>query len=144
MKDSIEVKGIFEVNIFKNNKLVEHYIDNNLVVTLGKTKLCKLIANDGISNYIQSISFGTSTINPTVADTAITDPFTKSLIGYEYPTTRSVKFNWELETSEANGKAISEFGLICADDTLFARKIRGTIQKESDVFLSGSWTILFI
>ena len=29
MKDSIEVKGIFEVNIFKNNKLVEHYIDNN-------------------------------------------------------------------------------------------------------------------
>lgn len=144
MKDRIQIIGKFEMNVYKKGKLVEHYVDNNLVVTAGKEKMCMLLADDGATNFIQSISFGTSTINPTVADTTITDDFTKSILGYSYPSAREVQFNWELETTEANGKAISEYGLLCADSTLFARKIRGIINKESDVFLSGNWTIEFV
>ena len=34
-------------------------------------------------------------------------------------------------------------GLICADGTLFSRKQRKPIEKESDLSLTGSWTILF-
>jgi hypothetical protein len=37
-----------------------------------------------------------------------------------------------------------EFGLLCADGTLFARRTRTKpINKESDISLSGSWTIIY-
>jgi hypothetical protein len=45
---------------------------------------------------------------------------------------------------EANGKAIMEFGLICTDGTLFARKNRAkAIEKDSDISLEGKWRIIF-
>ena len=61
----------------------------------------------------------------------------------EYPATGQVRFNWSLSTAELNGVAITEFGLLCADGTLFSRKQRKPIEKESDLSLTGSWTILF-
>jgi len=141
MEDFLQLKGIFEMKIYKGGILIEEYCDNNLIVNLGKEKICSLLANDGVENFIRSIAFGSSTISPTVADTTITDEYAKDIEGFEYPDQKSVKFNWLLDTSEDNGASISEFGLKCFDGTLFSRKTRGTIQKESDVFLSGSWTI---
>lgn len=148
-QDSIKIKGIFEQKIYKLDSfgklnLVEEYTDNNLVVTLGKEKMTKLLANDGVNNYISSISVGTDNTTPTVVNTTITDPFTTSIDGYSYPSNTSVKFDWTIALVDANGKAIGEYGLICQDSTLFARKTRGTVQKESDVLIEGSWTILFI
>lgn len=143
--DFLKLRGTFEQRIYRlvdgQLHLIENYVDRNLVVNLGKEKIAKLLANDGASNYISAISFGTSIIEPTVADTAITDPFTKNVTGYSYPSTASVKFSWTLELTEANGKAISEYGLLTQDSILFARKTRGTVNKESDVKIDGNWTI---
>lgn len=144
MIDNIGIKGVFEVKVFKKNTLIEHYIDNNLVVTLGKNSMTKLISSADTDKIISYISFGTSIINPTVADSTITNEYLKLLDGFEYPNSKSVKFNWVLETTENNGVSISEFGLKTADDTLFSRVVRGAIEKESDVYLSGSWTISFV
>ena len=144
----LEVHGTFEQRIYKmvdgELTLVEEYCDPNLVVNLGKGKITRLLANDGVGNYVSSIAVGTSLTTPTVADTVITDSFIKSLTGYLFPSATSVRFEWTLELTEANGKAISEYGLITQDGTLFSRKTRGTINKESDVKIDGSWTITLV
>jgi hypothetical protein len=55
-----------------------------------------------------------------------------------------VQVNWKLLVSEANGKAIREFGLLTEDGTLFARRIRANpIYKESDISIEGEWIIIF-
>jgi len=102
------------------------------------------LANETAGNYITSISFGTATNRPTVGDIAITDAFTKNVSGYSFPSTTSVKFDWTLLTTEANGKAITEYGLLTQDGSLFSRKVRGVINKEADVLINGSWTITII
>lgn len=148
MKNKIELNGDFKIWVYKfiDNKktLIEYYNDPNTVVDVGKEKLCKMLANDGVNHYISAIGVGTSTIAPTVADTTLTDLFTKSIDGYEYPNTTSIKFNWTLSLTDAVGKAIGEYALITQDGTLFSRKTRGVINKESDVLIEGSWTISFV
>jgi hypothetical protein len=63
-----------------------------------------------------------------------------------------VQFNWSLGTTEANGMAIHEFGLMSDDGTLFSRRIREDqngnpinkpINKESDISIIGQWIIIF-
>jgi hypothetical protein len=93
---------------------------------------------------IARIAFGTSGDVPTPEDTEITGPFVKPLSGVSFPETGGVEFQWDLLSTEANGKAILEFGLLCADGTLYARRNRATpINKDSDIALEGQWIINF-
>ena len=53
-------------------------------------------------------------------------------------------FSFSLSPAEANGKAISEFGLFTVSGLLFARKVRAApLYKEADISLAGTWTITF-
>lgn len=146
MKDFIEINGIFEMEVWKHNNnskiLIEKYKDDNLIVNLGKNKIIKLLSNDGIDNYISAIQFGTNITSPIITDTAITNPFLKSLDSYNYPAEKTVKFNWSVELNEANGLSIAEYGLTCQDGTLFARKVRSVIEKASDITINGAWSIV--
>ena len=82
--------------------------------------MAHLVVNDGSGKPINRIAFGTNGAAPSPANTAITSPFAKAVIGFSYPATGQVQINWNLLVSEANGKAIMEFGLLCTDGTLFA------------------------
>lgn len=142
-QDEIQIKGEFEVKIIKNGNIIEVFTDKNLIVNLAKETLAKLIGGDGTGKSITKISFGTSGISPTPDDISIISAYTKNIDSHTYPALNKVTFNWTLGTNEANGKAIKEFGLICSDNTLFSRKTRGTIEKENDISLEGTWTIIF-
>ena len=148
MSDIIKVIGDFEMYVFKiingEKILIEHYKDNNKVVTLGKDKMRKMLANDGTENYISQIAFGSDSTEPTIADTNLTDRYIKDTISYEYVDTTSIKFSWALAAGESNGLSIYEYGLFTKDTTLFARKVRTVIDKEADVVLEGTWKITFI
>jgi hypothetical protein len=51
-------------------------------------------------------------------------------------------FPFGCSTSQANGVAISEFGLLTAGGVLFARKTRpAPIYKTSAISFQGTWTI---
>ena len=141
INNDIQLKGIFKINIFKNGKLIEEYVDKNTVVNSGREAITKLLGNDGISKYILSIGVGTSNIVPSVSDTSLTDSFIKPLSTTSYPDSTSIKFTFDIGTSEANPKSIREFGLLCSDGTLFARKTRTVIEKDVDISISGEWTI---
>jgi hypothetical protein len=140
------LRGILRYTIFKNGVPIEDVEEQNLIVTVGRTKMARLLAGDVAGNHVSKIAFGTNGTAPALTDTQITSAFTKNLLGFSYPAAGQVKFNWNLTTTEANGKAILEFGLICEDLTLFSRRIRESgkpINKESDISLEGDWTIIF-
>jgi hypothetical protein len=148
LKEVVSLRGIFKMNIYKwkNDKkeLIETFEDNNLIVDLARTTMAHLIAGDVINKSMKSISFGTNGNEPNKDDTKITNPFIKDLDNITYPTDGQVSFAWNLSTSEANGSAILEFGLLTADGNLFCRRTRITpINKENDISLEGLWTILF-
>jgi hypothetical protein len=138
------LKGIFEVKVIKNGKVIEHTIEENLIVDGARVQMAHLIAGEGTNRETAKIAFGTSGVAPTVNDTTITNPFEKAISGHSYPEAGQVKFDWNLTTAEDNGQAILEFGLVCADNTLFARRTRtNPIYKEADIALQGSWTIIY-
>lgn len=141
--DEQAMRGDFRLEVRKNGVLVEVFEEKNLIVNGAKNQLAKLVGGAGANRQITQIGFGIGASAASPGNTALTSAYTKPVTSVEYPATGQVRFNWSLSTAEANGKAITEFGLICADGTLFSRKARAPIQKESDLSLSGAWIIIF-
>lgn len=143
--ERLQIKGVFylEKICAKTGEILEKYTDNNLVVNGGRTAVTNLLGAATPGKQLTKISFGTNGTAPAGGDTAITGAFTKLLGAVSYPTISSVKFDWTLGAAEGNGIGIREVGLLCSDDTLFARKTREVINKNSDIILNGSWTISF-
>lgn len=141
--DEQPMRGDFRLEVRRNGVLVDVFEEKNLIVNGAKDQLARLVGGSGANRQITQIGFGTGAAAASPGNTALTAAYTKPVTSVEYPTTGQVRFNWTLSTAEANGKSITEFGLICADNTLFSRKVRAPIQKESDLSLSGAWTIIF-
>jgi hypothetical protein len=142
--DAVEAHGKFEFKVFKAGKLVEEGIEENLIVNLARTQMAHLIGGDGEDREITQIAFGTNGKEPVVADQTITGAYVKDISAVSYPNETSIQFDWELETGEDNGMAIMEFGLMCADDALFSRRVRANpIHKADDISIEGHWTISF-
>lgn len=140
-----KLRGQVDLHIYKNGVEIEHYIDNNLILNGARTAMAHLAGDADPDKKIVRFAIGTASDGPDFDDTAITDAFVKELDSHEYPEDDpySVRFNFSLTTEEANGMAITEFGLLCEDGTLFARKVRSAIGKEDDISLTGVWTIMF-
>jgi hypothetical protein len=123
------------MKVYQRGKLIEEYEDHNLIVDGARSVMARLIAGEVEGQSITHIALGTNGATPTPDDTEITEAF---------PTHPPA--GWNLLVSEANGLAIIEFGLLCGDGTLFARKIREKplpIYKEDDISVDGQWTIIF-
>lgn len=127
----------------RTGKVLERYEDRNLIVNGGRTAVMRLLGGDVAGRSITQIAFGASAAAPSPTDTAITSAFTKNTGAVTYPNISSVRFAWTLADNEANGLAIREYGLITANNTLFARKTREVVNKTSSISLLGSWTIQF-
>lgn len=143
IKEGVPLAGHFHVDVYRSGVLVAVIDEENLIVNGAKNQLARLIGGAGTNRHITQIGFGIGQTVAAPGQTALTSPYIKSIGSVEYPATGQVRFNWSLSTAELNGVAITEFGLICADGTLFSRKQRKPIEKESDLSLTGSWTILF-
>ena len=142
--DKFPMRGIFEMKVYRKGALIERYRDENLIVNGARVQAAHLVAGDAAGRSIARIAFGTNGTTPVDADASITNQFAKDVAGFEYPDMGQVTVNWELLTTEDNGQAIMEFGLLTADGTLFARKTRNNpIHKESDISIEGHWTIIF-
>ena len=82
-----------------------------------------MLGGDVTGQSVTQIGFGTGAVVPVFANTSLTaGAFVKALDGHSYPATNQVQFAFSLLTTEANGIAISEFGLLTAGSALYARK----------------------
>lgn len=137
-------RGVFVLDIYRRGDLIEHYVDDNLIVNRGRTNVVRLLGNDGTGLHIASIGFGTSGIAAAAGNTALTDAYVKAIDAKSYPDDYSVLFSFSLGTGEANGKSIQEFGLLTASGLLHARKVRGgALIKDSDLSLTGTWKLMY-
>jgi len=144
LSDRQKIKGVLKYKVFNNGIPIEEVEDSNLIVNGARNEMARLISGDFTNRNITKISFGTNGTPPTVADTQITNAFTKNVAGYSYPAMGQVQINWTLLTTEDNGQEICEFGLVCADNTLFSRRTReNPIYKADDISIQGNWTIIF-
>jgi hypothetical protein len=152
IRETAAIRGVFRMRIYRRGTLIEDYEDCNLIVDGARVAMTRLLVGTltginpdaGAGKKINRIAFGTNGNIPVPGDTSITSPFTKSFDCISYPAGNQVEFAWSLATIEANGKAISEFGLLCVDGTLFSRKNRGKpINKDSDIAIDGQWVIIF-
>ena len=136
------MRGCFNMRIYKQGKLIEEYREKNLIVSGARTAVAMHLMGDCEGGHIAKIAFGTSGNIPTPDDTAITNQFVKPFLATTLLTPTKIEFRWNLLKSEANGMRIIEFGLLCENGTLFARKVRGeAIPKEPDFTLEGEWII---
>lgn len=137
--------GRFVLDVYLRGKLIEHVDEDNLVVVGSKSALSRLIGGAFTGKNITTIGFGTSGTGLATGNAALTGAFTKPLDSAPtYPASNQVRFAFSLATTEANGLAIMEFGLITADSTLFSRKVRASaLNKDTDLSFSGSWTLTF-
>lgn len=146
MNEKLEnLKGRFELEVIcaHTGKIIEKYVDANLVVNGGRTAVMLLLGAADANKQLTQLGVGTNGTAPVGTDTALTGSFIKDLGVVSYPTISSVQFAFQLGAGEANGIGIREFGLLCEDNTLFARKTRELINKNSDIILNGSWRISF-
>lgn len=159
--DRAPVRGEFAMIVRdRSGNIVDRYEDHNMIVNGAKMVMAKLIseaaspssdAEDaptvGSQKMITTIAFGNGVAAVDATDTGMTgtDTVTKPLDGHEFPegTEDRVQFNWSLGYGEANDLHITEFGLLCADETLFAHKVRNEIYKDDTLSFEGTWTIIF-
>lgn len=136
--------GRLKYEIRRNGALIEGVDEQNIIVDLSKQIHAKLLGGSVTDQSVTQIGFGTSGAAAAAGNTSLTDAYVKAIDSVTYPATNKVQFNFSLGSGEANGKAILEFGLFIAAGTLYARRIRtSALNKDSDISLSGSWTITF-
>jgi hypothetical protein len=144
LKESVPMRGAFRLWVYRKGILIEHYEEHNLIVNGARTAMAYLVSGSGTGKNINRIAFGTNGNAPSTSDTTIAAAYSKAVIGFAYPAAGQVEITWNLLVGEANGKAIKEFGLLCTDGTLFARKNREkAIEKDADISLEGKWLLIF-
>ncbi len=135
--------GTLQYDVFRAGRLIESRCDRNLVVAGSKLLLARLLGGDVTGRSVTRIGFGTGGAPPVSADAALTAAYTKNTGAPAYTAT-AVTFPFTLDSGEANGLAIIEFGLLSTSGTLFSRRVRGSaINKAADISFIGSWTISF-
>lgn len=141
--DTLKPKGILQYRIWQGGKLVFEEEGNNLVVVGGRDAIAKLIGGDGTDKQIVEFAVGEGDSAPVDGDTTLTNEFTKAIYNVTYPVAGTAQVEFSLDTTEANGMAITEFGLYCADGSLFSRKVVPVISKTSDIRIEATWKIIF-
>ena len=142
-KDKFQLRGDFEIRVFKNGIEVEHYRDSNMIMDSARDALARLVGGKGSGKTITRIGVGVNGDGPNPEDSELKNAYIKNISDASFPGIGEVCFSFSIGRGEANGKGLREFGLICSDGTLFARRTRGLIEKEDDIEINGTWTIRF-
>ena len=137
-------RGDVYVEVYRRGRLVDVIDERNLIVDTGRQNVCRILGGES-NRAITKIGYGEGASPAAAGNNSLLNAFVKSLGSVTYPTTTSVQFPFTLLTSEANGLAIMEFGLLTTGGVLYARKVRqnGPIYKDDETSLAGTWTITY-
>ena len=136
--------GLFVLRVYRRGRLIEVFEERNLIVDNSKQIHAKLLGGSVTNQSVTQFGVGTNGTPPVGGNTSLTGAYLKNVDTVTYPATNQVQFAFSLGTGEANGMAISEFGLLTAGSTLYARKVRSApLNKDTDLTFSGTWVISF-
>ena len=138
----VPCKGEFHVRVLRGGEVIDRIDDHNLVVDAGRIRLAELAAGKS-GAYITHIGLGSGAVAEDVSDTTLADQQLFPLTGATV-NGRDVQFDFFIDTWEANGLAIHEFGLFCSDGQMFSHRVRkGVIEKQNDIQIQGYWILHF-
>lgn len=145
-RDDASLRGRLRINVFKliNGQKVwaDSFDDHNLITLSGKQLITFLLAGEPGNHKITKIGVGEDGTDPQNSDVSLLNAYVKLIDSYNFLADNIVQFNFSMDTGDANGLQIAEFGLFSDDGQLFARKIRlPAIPKDSDIIIEGDWTI---
>ncbi len=135
-------RGDFHLAVYKDGKIIDRIDDHNLVVDAGRIRLAELAAGKS-GSCITKIGVGSGSTAEAADDTELEGqqlfPLTSATVDG-----RDARFDFLIDNSQANGLKIHEFGLFCADGTMFSHRVRtGLIEKEDDIQIKGYWILHF-
>lgn len=135
-------RGNFHLAVYKDGKIIDRIDDHNLVVDAGRIRLAELAAGKS-SACITKIGVGSGSTAEAADDTKLEGqqlfPLTSATVDG-----RDARFDFLIDNTQANGLKIHEFGLFCADGTMFSHRVRtGLIEKEDDIQIKGYWILHF-
>lgn len=162
-KDSVTINGFFCLRGYdrEGHLVIEDTEEPNMIMEVSKEALAHLIGGDEAEQSVTHIAFGNVATAPTPSDASIGGiaaesiqvgsnnaegalvVYKKTVRAVTYPVAGQVAFEWVLDYGEANGLALTEYALMTGTGTMFSRKTRGLITKDSDLALEGIWTIRF-
>lgn len=136
--------GLLVYDVYQRGELIEHVEDHNLIVVGSQGVHAALLGGNVANNSVTQFGVGTNSAAPVFGNTTLTGQYLNGITQVTYPAANQVQFAFALGSTEANGMAISEFGLLTAAGVLYARKTRSTpLNKASDISFQGTWTISF-
>ena len=135
-------RGDFHLAVYKGGEIIGRVDDHNLVVDAGRIRLAELAAGKS-GSCITKIGVGSGSTAEAADDTELDGqplfPLTSATVDG-----RDARFDFLIDNSQANGLKIHEFGLFCADGTMFSHRVRtGLIEKEDDIQIKGYWILHF-
>ena len=135
-------RGDFHLAVYKGGEIIDLVDDHNLVVDAGRIRLAELAAGKS-GSCITKIGVGSGSATEAADDTELEGqqlfPLTSASVDG-----RDARFDFLIDNSQANGLEIHEFGLFCADGTMFSHRVRtGLIEKEDDIQIKGYWILHF-
>lgn len=135
-------RGDFHLAVYKGGEIIDRVDDHNLVVDAGRIRLAELAAGKS-GSCITKIGVGSGSATEAADDTELEGqqlfPLTSATVDG-----RDARFDFLIDNSQANGLKIHEFGLFCADGTMFSHRVRtGLIGKEDDIQIKGYWILHF-
>lgn len=135
-------RGDFHLAVYKGGEIIDRVDDHNLVVDAGRIRLAELAAGKS-GSCITKIGVGSGSATEAADDTELEGqqlfPLTSASVDG-----RDARFDFLIDNTQANGLKIHEFGLFCADGTMFSHRVRtGLIEKEDDIQIKGYWILHF-
>ena len=135
-------RGDFHLVVYKDGKIIDRIDDHNLVVDAGRIRLAELAAGKS-GSCIARIGVGSGSAQEAATDTELVEQQLFPLASASVDG-RDARFDFLIDNSQANGLKIHEFGLFCADGTMFSHRVRtGLIEKEDDIQIKGYWILHF-
>ena len=137
--------GHILLKVYRHGILDDVWETKNLIVNGSKQVHAQLLGGNFTNNDVTQFAVGTNGTAPAAGNTApLTGQYANALAAPTFPASNQVQFNFSLGTTEANGMAIEEFGLLTAGGALYARQVRSTaLNKDNTISFTGAWTISF-
>lgn len=136
-----KVTGVLTLDVYRNGVMISSDTGENLVVDTGLDALAGAMVgtpNKKITKFLA----GTDNTAVTAADTALgAEEFDKVIDTAVPGATGVMVIGFSMSAVEGNGFTYAEWGLECADGTLFSHKTATPIVKDTTITISGVWTI---
>ncbi len=148
MEEVIRAKGTVRVSLRNvlTGEIVESH-DYNLIVSVGKTILAKLLGGDAAYaglEHISKIAFGTGSTAAATTDTALESEQLAKDVTVSYPAFNKVMFAATMGADEGGSLTYQEMGLKSdATGILFSRIVINPIAKSTLYEIDIEWTISF-